>query len=133
MVGRLVAFFVSMLLLGCVSSAEDSEIASEVGKYLNATNVVPLNTSEAYRTHSGKIVYVGPGTNGSPHFTYYEVTDLDDIQKLKGAAKEAVAKVSSAKQITLHFMEKEVFHQLPSGSGSRGREKEIATVVVKKE
>jgi hypothetical protein len=132
MVIRLAALLASIFLLGCVSSAEDSEIASEVGKYLSATNVVPLDSSEAYRTHRGKIVYVGPGTNGAPHFTYYEVTSADDIQKLTHAAEEAVSKVYGAKKITLHFMEKEVFRQSPNGSGLRGSEKEVATVVIRK-
>jgi hypothetical protein len=86
---RLLAISIAFALLtGCSKpSAQDYEIAAEVGKHLRATGVVPLDTREADRTHSGKIVYFAPGTNGSPHFTYYEVTDAADMQKLKKAAR----------------------------------------------
>lgn len=133
MIRRLVIPLVSALLLGCVSSAEDSELAGRVGKYLDSAGVIPSDTRNADITHSGKIVYVGPGVNGSPHFTYYEVTDPKDIRKLKGAAEIAAKEIPAVRKITLHFMEKQVFHQQPDGSGSRGREKEIETIVVRRE
>lgn len=133
MIRRLVISLVSVLLLGCVSSAEDSELAGRVGKYLDAAGVIPSDTRNADRTHSGKIVYVGPGVNGSPHFTYYEVTDLKDMRKLKEAAEIAAKEIPAVRKITLHFMEKQVFHQQPDGSGFRGREKEIETIVVRRE
>ena len=119
-------------LCGCVSSYEDSETAGKVGKYLNETGVVPKDTSEADRTHSGKIVYVGPGVNNSPHYTYYEVTSPEDIQKLKRAAEEALVNIPEANKITLHFMEKQVFHGSGGGGGYRGKEKEIETIVVER-
>lgn len=118
------------LLVGCVSSAEDSELAAKVGTYLDATGVIPKDTREAYKTHSGKIVYVGPGVNGSPHFTYYEVTNPEEMLKLKSAAEAALKELPNVRKITLHFMEKEVIHQHANGSSSRGRENEIETIVV---
>lgn len=124
-------FLALLFLFGCVSSGEDYEIARKVGKYLDATGVVPFNAREADRTRAGRIVYVGPGINGSPHFTFYEVTYREDMQKLKGAAEEALEKIPEAKRITLHFMERQVFHQSADGSASRGRENEIETIVVK--
>ena len=133
MIRRLVFPLVSALLIGCVSSAEDSELAGRVGKYLDSAGVIPSDTRNADRTHSAKIVYVGPGVNGSPHFTYYEVTDPIDIGKLKGAAEIAAKEIPAVRKITLHFMEKQVFHQQPDGSGSRGREKQIETIVVRRE
>lgn len=120
-------------LVGCVSSAEDSELAARVGKYLDAAGVLPQDTQDAYKTHSGKIVYVGPGVNGSPHFTYYEVTDPEDIRKLKSAAETALRELPSARKITLHFKEKEVIRQETNGSSSRGKEREIETVVVERQ
>ena len=128
-----VALLIVGLLAACVSSGEDYAVAAAVGKYLDATGVVPTDTREADRTHKGKIVYFGPGRNGSPHFTYYEITDPDDMQKLKGAAEIALQEVPTARKITLHFMEKQVFHQSANGSGSRGREREIKTIVVERE
>lgn len=118
------------LLLGCVSSGEDYENARRVGAYLDAAGVVPLSNREADRTRSGKIVYVAPGVNGSPHFTYYEVTAQEDMQKLKVAAEEAIKNEPSVKKITLHFIERQVWHQSESGAGYRGKENEINTIVV---
>jgi len=117
---------------GCASSAEDYETARKVGKYLRETGVIPYDTREADRTHVGKIVYVGPGINNSPHFTFYEVTSPNDWQKLKKAAEVALENIPEANKITLHFKEKQVFHQSKGGGGMRGREKEIKTIVVKK-
>jgi hypothetical protein len=122
----------SLLLAACGSSTEDYAIAKAVGNYLEATGVVPLNIREADRTHSGKIVYFAPGVR-SPHFTYYEVTDPADMLKLKAAAEVALKEVPAARKITLRFMEKQVFHQSPNGSGYRGNEKEIKTIVVQRE
>jgi hypothetical protein len=127
------ALLIVGLLAACVSSGEDYAVAAAVGKYLDATGVVPADTREADRTHKGKIVYFGPGRNGSPHFTYYEITDPDDMQKLKRAAEIALKEVPTARKITLHFLEKQVFHQLANGSGSRGREREVETIVVERE
>jgi hypothetical protein len=118
-------------LIGCVSSAQDSERAARVGRYLDAAGVIPIEEArDADKTHSGKIVYVGPGINGSPHFTYYEVTSPEDMQKLKVAAEDALRHIPDVNRITLHFMEKQVIHQSQGGGLSRGREKEINTVVV---
>ncbi|MBI5556672.1 MAG: hypothetical protein HY885_03470 [Deltaproteobacteria bacterium] len=119
-------------LSGCISSYEDSETAKKVGQCLNETGVVPKDTREADRTHFGKIVYVGPGVNNSPHFTFYEVTSPEDIQKLKHAAEEALLSIPEANKITLHFMEKQVFHETGNGGGFRGKEKEIEKIVVKR-
>jgi hypothetical protein len=120
------------LLAACVSSGEDYAVAAAVGKHLNATGVVPTDTREADRTHKGKIVYFAPGSNGAPHFTYYEITDPADIQKLKAAAEIALTKVPKARKITLHFMEKQVFRQSADGSGSRGHETEIEKIVLER-
>jgi len=117
-------------LCGCVSSGVDYETAKKVGKYLNATGVVPKDTRVAYKTHVGKIVYVGPGVNRSPHFVYYEVTSPEDMQRLKRAAEEALVNIPEANKITLHFKEREVWHESGGGGGYRGREKEIETIVV---
>jgi hypothetical protein len=133
MIRRLVIPLAFVFLVGCTSSGEDYQLAAEVGKQLGATGVVPLDTQGADKTHSGKIVYVGPGVNGSPHFTYYEVTDPKDMQKLKAAAEVAAKEIPAVRKITLHFMEKQVFHQQLDGSGYRGREKEIETIVVRRE
>lgn len=132
MINRLYIPICAALLVGCVSSAEDSELAAKVGTYLNATGVIPQDTGDAYKTHSGKIVYVGPGVNGSPHFTYYEVTNPDEMQKLKSAAETALKELPNVQKITLHFMEKEVVRQHSDGSSSRGRENEIETIVVRR-
>ena len=133
MIRRFVVLLTFVFLFGCVSSAEDFEIAHKVAKYLDATGVVPRDDArKTYTTHSGKMVYVGPGINGSPHFTYYEITSPDDMRKLEIAAQEALVGVPEVKKITLHFMEKEVFHQSPSGARSRGHEKEINRIVIKK-
>ncbi|MHB8988087.1 MAG: hypothetical protein ACYC6S_04820 [Desulfobulbia bacterium] len=129
---HVLALSILAFLFGCVSSSEDLETAKNVAKYLNTTGVIPENTSEAYKTHSGKIVYVGPGIHNSPHFTYYEVTSRDDMQKLKRAAEEALEKIPKANKITLHFVEKEVWHESGGGGGYRGKEKEIETIVVTK-
>lgn len=131
---KLAGFFVAiaLFLAGCMPSAEDSEIARKVGKYLDAVGVIPEDTSTAYKTHVGKIVYVGPGTKGRPHFTYYEVTSPEDIKKLKAAAEIAIKEVPEVNKIYLHFMEKEVFHSSGNGGGYRGREKEIERVVVER-
>ena len=129
-------FFVFLIfgtIAACVSSGEDYEVAASVGKYLNATGVVPADTREADRTHNGKIVYVAPGRNGAPYFIYYEVTDAAEMQKLKRAAELALKEVPRVRMITLHFMEKQVFHQSANGSGSRGRERELETIVVERE
>ncbi|MDP1653429.1 MAG: hypothetical protein Q8L56_11985 [Rhodocyclaceae bacterium] len=130
---RIAVLLTFTFLFGCVSSYEDSELASKVGRFLGATEVVPLDAREADKSGSGRIVYVGPGTNGSPHFTYYEVTTLEDMQKLKRAAEKALEQIPEAKKITLHFMEKQVVHRSPDGSSYRGREKEIETIVVVRE
>lgn len=132
MIRLLIVSLVSPLLAACVSSSEDYVIAAAVGKYLDATGVVPSDTREADRTHSGTIVYFSPGIK-SPHFTYYEVTDSADMLKLKAAAEAALKDVPAARKITLHFMEKQVFHQSKDGSGYRGHEKEIKTIVVQRE
>lgn len=132
MTSRIVILLTLAFLLGCASSHEDYEIASKVGKYLDGTGVVPLDTRIADKIHSGKIVYVGPGINGCPHFTYYEVTSQEDMQKLKRAAEEALKQIPEAKKITLHLMERQVFHQSPDGSGYRGKEKEIETIVIER-
>ena len=126
-------FLIVGLLAACVSSGEDYAIAAAVGKYLNATGVVPADTGDADRTHKGKIVYFAPGRNGAPHFTYYEITDPNDMQKLKKAAETALKEVPAVRKITLHFMEKQVFNQSANGSGSRGRERELETIVVERE
>jgi hypothetical protein len=123
---------IALFLSGCGENAVDNEISRKVGKYLDATGVVPDDTSTAYKSHVGKIVYVGPGTKGRPHFTYYEVTSPEDIQKLKAAAEMAIKEIPEANKIYLHFMEKEVFHSSGNGGGYRGREKEIQTVVVER-
>ena len=129
----LIAFLFIGLLSACVSSAEDHDVAAAVAKYLSETGVVPTDTREADATHKGKIVYFAPGINGSPHFTYYEITDPADMHKLQQAAEEALKAVPKANKITLHFKEKQVFHQSsPNGAGSRGREKEIETIVVER-
>ena len=133
MIRRLSIPLCAALLLGCVSSAEDSELAAEVGTYLNATGIIPQDTRDAYNRHSGKIVYVGPGVNGSPHFTYYEVTSPEEMRQLEIAAEAALKKLPNVRKITLHFMEKEVIRQHADGSSSRGRENEIATIVVRRE
>jgi hypothetical protein len=99
---------------------------------LDAAGVIPQDARDDYNTHSGKIVYVGPGVNGSPHFTYYEVTNPDEMQKLKSAAEIALKELPNVQKITLHFMEKEVILQHANGSSSRGRENEIKTIVVRK-
>lgn len=132
MIRLFIVALMSLLLAACVSSEEDYAIAAAVGKYLDATGVVSLDNREADRTRSGKIVYFAPGINGSPHFTYYEVTDPADMEKLKKAAEMALREVPSAQKITLHFMEKQVFHQSANGSGYRGHEREIKKIVVKK-
>lgn len=125
-------FFFVLTLSACVSSGEDREVASKVGKYLDTAAVVPLNARLVDRTHSGKIVYVAPGINGSPHFTYYEVTSKDEMERLKKAAKRALQNIPQAKKITLHFMEKQVIHKSADGWSWRGNEKEIETIVVKR-
>lgn len=127
---RILVLSILAFLFGCVSSYEDSETAKKVGQYLNATGVVPKDTRETYRTHVGKIVYVGPGVNGSPHFVYYEVTSPEDMQKLKRAAEEALVNIPEANKITLHFKEREVWHESGGGGGHRGKEREIETIVV---
>ena len=132
MIRRLYISLCVALLFGCVSSAEDSELAARVGRYLDAAGVIPQDTRDAYHTHSGKIVYVGPGVNGSPHFTYYEVTNPDEMQKLKSAAEIALKELPNVQKITLHFMEKEVIRQRADGSSSRRRENEIETIVVRR-
>lgn len=128
----LFAFLIVGLLAACVSSGEDYAVAAAVGKHLDATGVVPADTREADKTHKGKIVYFAPGRNGAPHFTYYEITDPADMQKLKRAAEIALNEVPTARKITLHFMEKQVIHQSANGSGSRGHEREIETIVVER-
>ena len=133
MIRRLSVSLCAALVLGCVSSAEDSELAAKVGTYLAATGVIPQDTREAYKSHSGKIVYVGPGINGSPHFTYYEVTSPEEMRKLKIAAETALRELPNVQKITLHFMEKEVVRQHADGSSSRGHKKEIETIVVRRE
>jgi hypothetical protein len=115
-----------------VSSAEDYATAKEIGKFLDATGVVPRDIREADRTHKGKIVYFAPGRNGEPHFTFYEVTDPGDMEKLRNAAEQALGEVPAARKISLHFMEKQVFHESGNGGGYRGRENEIKTIVVKR-
>lgn len=120
------------LFSGCISTYEDSETAKKVGKYLNGTGVVPKDFRKADKTHSGKIVYIGPGVNNSPHFTFYEVTSPDDIKKLRLAAEEALKNIPETNKITLHFMEKQVFHESTNGGGYRGKEKEIKKIVVKR-
>jgi hypothetical protein len=132
MTSRIVILLALAFLFGCSSSQEDYVIASRVGTYLGGTGVIPLDTREADRAHSGKIVYVGPGINGSPHFTYYEVTSRDDMQKLKSAAEQALRQIPEAKKITLRFMERQVFHQSSDGSGYRGKEKEIEAIVIER-
>jgi hypothetical protein len=129
----LFAFLIVGFLAACVPSGEDYAVASAVGKYLDATGVVPADTRDADRTHKGKIVYFAPGTNGAPHFTYYEITDPADMQKLKRAAEKALKEVPKAHKVTLHFMEKQVFRQSADGSGSRGHEREIEKIVVVRE
>lgn len=122
----------SLFLSACVSSGEDYALAATVVKYLDATGVTPSANREADRTHSGKIVYFAPGINGSPHFTYYEVTDPADMQKLKTAAETALKEVPAARKITLHFMEKQVLHLSANGSGYRGHEREIKKIEVRR-
>jgi hypothetical protein len=122
----------SLFLSACVSSGEDYAVAAAVVKYLDATGVIPSANREADRTHSGKIVYFAPGINGSPHFTYYEVTDPADMQKLKTAAETALKEVPAARKVTLHFMEKQVLHLSANGAGYRGHEKEIKKIVVQR-
>jgi len=129
----LLASLIIGLLAACAPSGKDHAVAAEVGRHLRETGVVPVDTTEADRTHNGKIVYFAPGRNGAPHFIYYEITDPADMQKLRKAAETALKEVPTARKITLHFMEKQVFHQSPNGSGSRGREKEIVTIVVERE
>lgn len=129
---RFLLMFFVFTLSSCVSSGEDRELASKVGKYLNTAMVVPLDYRLADKTHSGKIVYVSPGINGSPHFRYYEVTAKDEMQRLKKAAENALKHIPEAKKITLHFMEKQVIHQTEDSLISRGREHEIETIVVKR-
>ena len=124
------ALLVLVFLASCVSSHQDFETAKKVGEYLDATGIIPENTGAADKTHSGKIVYVAPGVHRGPHFTYYEVTARGDILKLKRAAEEALEKVPEVNNITLHFMEKQVWHELANGGGYRGKEKEIETIVV---
>jgi hypothetical protein len=129
---NLAGFFVviALLLTGCSENAEDNEISRKVGHYLDATGVIPKDTGEANKTHVGKIVFVSPGTKGRPHFIYYEVTDEKDMQKLKVAAEEALQHVPEANIITLHFMEKQVFHHSSGGGGHRGMENEINKIAV---
>jgi len=127
------AFLTVGLLSACVPSGEDYEVAAAVAKYLDATGVVPADTREADKTHKGKTVYFAPGIQGAPHFTYYEITTPADMQKLRLAAEAALKNVPKANKITLHFMEKEVFHQSsPNGGGSRGSETEIEKIVIER-
>jgi hypothetical protein len=129
---KLAGFFIAiaLLLTGCSENAEDNEIAKKVGWYLDAAEIIPKDTGEAYKTHVGKIVFVSPGTKGRPHFIYYEVTAEKDMQKLKEGAEEALTHVPEANIITLHFMEKQVFHHSSGGGGHRGMENEINKIVV---
>ena len=128
---RVSILLISTIVLGC-ESAESTETARKVGAYLNATGVIPPDNKDAYTTHVGKIVYVGPGINGYPHFTYYEVTAEADMEKLELAAEESLKHVPEAKKITLHFMEKQVLQQLSGGGVRRGSEKEIRKIFVKR-
>ena len=114
-------------LSGCVSSGEDYQIAEKVGDYLDAADVIPDDTREANAGRAGRIVYVGPGRNGNPHFTYYEVTPPQDIARVESAARLAVDRVPGAKSVTLHFVERQVFH-----GGVRGHENEVRRIVVRK-
>src|SRR5690606_33765253 len=118
----------SFLLLGCVSSGDDHQVAAQVGQVLAATGVVPHDTREADRTHNGRIVYVGPGVNGNPHFTYYQVTSVREMQLLESAAQTALRRVPAANSVTLHFMERQVFRS----GGSRGEEKEVRKIVIRR-
>ena len=124
--------FLSLAMLGCVSSGEDYQVSADVGHYLAATHVVPEDTGEADRTHRGRIVYAGPGVNGNPHFTYYEVTSPHDMALLKEAAQLALQHVPAAKSVTLHFMERQVFHTSTNGGGFRGKERELLKVVIRR-
>ncbi len=131
---RLISLLLALVFLAaCVSSGEGYAVAEAVQKYLSATGVVPVDTREAGRTHKGKIVYFAPGRNGSPHFTYYEITEPADMEKLRRAAETALKEVPAARKITMRFMEKQVFHQSAGGAGYRGREREIETIVVERE
>lgn len=130
---KLCALLIFSCLLGCVSSGDDYRIAAEVEHYLSVTGVVPEDTREADQTHKGRIVYVGPGRKGNPHFTYYEVTSPEQIALLEAAAKTALLHIPDANTITLRFMEKQVFHASANGGGYRGREKEIRKIVVRRQ
>jgi hypothetical protein len=128
---KILILLISLCLFGCVSSSEDYETAKKVGVYLKATGVIP-DTREADRTGVGKIYYVGPGVNNSPHFTFYEVTSPEEIVKLENAAKNALSEIPEANKITLHFMEKQVFHKSVNGGRSRGKEKKVKKIVIKR-
>jgi hypothetical protein len=131
---KLAGFFVAiaLLLTGCSENAEDNEISRKVGQYLDTAGIIPKDTGEAYKTHVGRIVFVSPGTQGRPHFIYYEVTAEKDMQKIKVAAEEALKHVPEANIITLHFMEKQVFHHSSGCGGHRGMENEINKIVVER-
>lgn len=117
---------------GCVSSGDDYRVAAQVGGSLAATRLVPEDTREAERIHKGRMVYFRPGVKGNPHVTYYEVTSTEDMALLQAAAEKALLHVADANTVTLHFMEKQVFKSSPSGGRSRGREKQIRKIVVRR-
>lgn len=129
------------LLLGCdrtngslichfgVPGGDQYAVASTVAKHIVQNYVDLADRSVADKTHKGKIYYVSPGC--VPYFTFYEIVEPDDIQRIETLARQSLD-IAGIEKVKLTFFEKQNWVTSAGGGGYRDHENAIKTVTITK-
>jgi len=80
----------------------------------------------------GKIYYYYPGARNNPSFDFYELTLQHDINRIVTLADAALIKMPYVNSVRLNFYERQVWIDYGNGSKSRGKERLLKRVVVKR-
>jgi len=123
-------FFVSYLpvhaaSLLCKKSSEESAAADTLVRELRSKIWHAKISKYAPRL---SFVYACDGT---AFVNLYEITEPSDFAKVDSLAKEALSQSRVLSTVVLRFYEREVWIEREGGAGHRGKEKHLATAVIR--